>query len=189
MSLTFLLNPKRKHGPIRRWLARLGTGLGFLNVDYAYVHGPPERVRVGERVSFGTNALFNTNSGEITIGDDTIFGHNCMVLAGTHRFVNGRRAKLVCEDVRETPEHGYDVRIGSGVFVASGAIVIGPVTIGDDCLIAAGAVVVKDVPAGSLAAGNPARVVKSLKPPAGATDQSVMPGGARDSARAAVVTG
>jgi serine O-acetyltransferase len=60
---------------------------------------------------------------------------------------------------------GYDDRgdspiIGDRVRIGAGAIVIGPITIGDDAVIGAGAVVVKDVPAGAVVAGVPARVLE-----------------------------
>lgn len=50
--------------------------------------------------------------------------------------------------------------IGDNVRLEAGCIVLGPVTIGDGAIIGAGAVVLTDVPAGAVAVGNPARVVK-----------------------------
>ena len=50
--------------------------------------------------------------------------------------------------------------IGNNVRVATGAIVIGGITIGDNVVIGAGAVVVKDVPSNSVVVGNPAKVIK-----------------------------
>lgn len=41
-------------------------------------------------------------------------------------------------------------------------VVLPGVTIGDNCVIGAGSVVVRDIPAGSMAAGNPCRVIKTL---------------------------
>lgn len=55
-------------------------------------------------------------------------------------------------------------RIGSEVFLGAGSIVMGNITVGDHVLVAAGSVVVGDIPSGSLVAGNPARVVRSLQP-------------------------
>ena len=51
------------------------------------------------------------------------------------------------------------VVIGRGVFVGARAIILKGVTIGDRAVIGAGAVVVRDVPAGMVAAGNPARIL------------------------------
>ena len=48
-----------------------------------YIHGDKERVHIGKNTSL-VNSLFNTSSGHIYIGDDTIFGHNCMLLTGKH---------------------------------------------------------------------------------------------------------
>ena len=119
-----------------------------------YVHGTRERIRVGRGVSL-MNTVLNTASGSITIGDNTIFGHNCMVLTGRHDFSDGRRKNLAGGG--EVPRDGHDISIGSGCWIASGVIITGSVTIGDDVIVAAGAVVTKDVPSGSMVGGVPAR--------------------------------
>jgi maltose O-acetyltransferase len=55
------------------------------------------------------------------------------------------------------------ITIGDDCWLGGGTIVCPGVSIGDGCVIGAGAVVTKNVPAYSLAVGNPARVVKSLR--------------------------
>lgn len=50
-------------------------------------------------------------------------------------------------------------RIGNGVDIGVGALIIGPIQIGDNAIIGAGAVVLKDVPAGAVVVGNPARIL------------------------------
>jgi maltose O-acetyltransferase len=59
-------------------------------------------------------------------------------------------------------ESAKPIHIGSNVWIGSGAIILGGVTIGDHAVIGAGAVVTKDVPARTVAVGNPARVIKTL---------------------------
>jgi len=165
--MPFVYNPWRRAQPSRRQriiartllpLTRMGLAAGFVNIDYSYVHGDPARLHLGERCSI-MNTLFNTVSGEIYIGDDTLFSHNCMVLTGTHRFYDGERVNLSSHnDSPEVPLSGRDVVVGRGCFVGAGAIIIGPVTIGENARIGAGAVVTRNIPAGALAAGVPANV-------------------------------
>jgi maltose O-acetyltransferase len=54
------------------------------------------------------------------------------------------------------------IRIGNGVWIGGGAIILPGVTIGDGSVIGAGSVVPRDVPPGKVAAGNPARITRSL---------------------------
>ena len=55
------------------------------------------------------------------------------------------------------------VRIGAGVLVGAGAIVEPGLTLGDGSVLAAGAVLRRDLPAGALAAGNPARILRAAR--------------------------
>jgi acetyltransferase-like isoleucine patch superfamily enzyme len=141
-------------------LIRVGLMCGFQNLDYAPVFGPRHRLQIGTGCST-MNTVFNTVSGTISIGDDTIFSLGCYVLTGTHQFWQGRRAGL-CADapIPETPSAGREITIGSGCFFGAGAVVIGPVVIGDNVIVGAGAVVTKDVPGGSFVAGVPAKVIR-----------------------------
>ena len=56
------------------------------------------------------------------------------------------------------------VHIANNVWVGDSAIVCKGVHLGENCIVGAGAVVVDDIPANTIAAGNPARVVKKLDP-------------------------
>jgi acetyltransferase-like isoleucine patch superfamily enzyme len=80
----------------------------------------------------------------VSIGDYSVVGTNSALLA--HCPIRGA---LPC-------------RIGRFVYISYGAIILPGVTVGDHCLIGAGAVVTKDVPEGSVVAGNPARVLRSM---------------------------
>jgi acetyltransferase-like isoleucine patch superfamily enzyme len=93
-------------------------------------------------------------SRSIHIGEGTILGAGAMVLDNDfHQPGVDWGWKLDCVT------GARPVVIGCGVFVGARAIILKGVTIGDRAVIGAGAVVVRDVPAGMLAVGNPARVV------------------------------
>lgn len=142
-------------------ITRLGLLCGFPNVDYSYVHGRLNRLHVGERCSI-MNTVFNVVSGDVYIGDDTLFSHDCYVLTGVHRFHNGVRAGLQPDSpIEEVPTEGRDIRIGQGCFIGAGASILGGVTLGDNVIVGAGAVVTSDVPDGAFVAGVPARKIGS----------------------------
>ena len=168
----FFLNPKRFDNSIKfnlrnrilfklkeklRWI---GVYLGFNNINYTYVHGNKKRVKLGKNCST-MNSIFNVISGEIHVGDDTIFGHNCMVLTGTHNFKNGLRISLDSSSSDdETPINGRDIIIGSGCFIGSGVTIIGPVKIGNNVIVGSGSVVTKSIPNSTFFAGVPAKFIK-----------------------------
>ena len=133
--------------------------MGFININYYYVHpGISTTLTMGRRVST-MNAIFNLSSGNITIGENTIFGHGCMILTGSHRFSNGMRASLdPLTDFPEVPTFGNDIVIGSGCFIGSGSIVCGGVNIGDNVIIQSGSIVVKDCPDSVVVGGAPANI-------------------------------
>ena len=63
------------------------------------------------------------------------------------------------------PRSGRDVVIEEGVWIASHAMVLGPVRIGKHAVVAAGALVLEDVPPYAVVAGRPAKVLKKIEPP------------------------
>lgn len=103
------------------------------------------------------DALLNVSSGTIAIGRNALLAHGVSILTGTHdyrRFGEERRYTV--------PPAGRDIVIGEGVWIASNATVVGPCTIGEHAVVAAGSVVVEDVPAYTVVAGIPARVVAHI---------------------------
>jgi len=84
--------------------------------------------------------------GGIVVSGDAIFGDDCILR-------NGVTVGLRERGVRGSPQIGNRVDIGTG------AKLLGPIRIGDDTVIGANAVVLNDVPANSIAAGIPARVL------------------------------
>ena len=84
----------------------------------------------------------------IAIGDETTISLEVFILA------HDASTRLPVGYSRVAP-----VRIGRRVFVGARAMILPGVTIGDDSVVAAGSVVTRDVPAGTVVAGNPARAL------------------------------
>ena len=146
-----------RQGPLRRalleqLLGSIGEGTVLrppLHVDYG------THLTVGAR-SFANMGLVALDVAAITIGDDVQIGPNVQLLTPTHPLdAEPRRAKW---------EGAQPITIGDNVWLGGGVIVCPGVTIGADTVVGAGSVVTKDLPAGVLALGNPARVVRELVP-------------------------
>ncbi len=124
---------------------------------YRYrVHGRLDRLHI-DPTAIVNNALFNVSGGEITIGEFAFFGHEVAVLTGTHDITKFGRERQTT-----FPRTGRDVVIEEGVWVASHAIVLGPVRIGKHAVVAAGSLVLEDVAPYTVVAGRPAKVVKKI---------------------------
>jgi len=102
------------------------------------VYGDPARIKIGTGVNL-QNVVLNTNSGNITIGNFTFFGHDCMLLTGTHD-----PSLIGPQRINDHPIAGRDIVVGNNVWISSRAIVLGNVKISDNIVIAAGAVVTRD---------------------------------------------
>ena len=116
------------------------------------------RLTLGDRVGLSSSVIVAGNS--IQIGDDTILGAGAMVLDNDFHAPGVGFSWLT-----EYSKNSKPVTIGRGCFIGARSIILKAVTLGDRVVIGAGAVVTKDVPAYSMAAGNPARIVRTLPNP------------------------
>lgn len=131
--------------------------LGHLGAE-AHVR-PPLYVDYGSNITIGARTFVNYNLtvldvAAITIGEDCQIGPGVQFLTPTH--------PLEAEPRRDKLEAARPITIGDNVWLGGGAIVLPGVSIGDNSVIGAGAVVTKDVPAGVVAVGNPARPVRNV---------------------------
>jgi len=124
---------------------------GFSLIPPFYTTGG-ENIRIGRRVFVNQNCTMY-DLGGIDIGDDVMIGPNVSLITSSHPIEPSRRRAGVAV---------APIVIGKNVWIAAGVTVIGGVTIGENSVIAAGSVVTRDVPPDSLAAGNPARVIRSI---------------------------
>ncbi len=133
--------------------------LNLVTSLYPTLWGDKERLHISDLAAV-SSCTFNTNSGDITIGDYTFSGSGVSILAGSHDM---RLTGLLRRDV-ELAE-GCDIEIGSGVWLASNCTILGPAKIGDNAVIAAGAVVTPGtvIPENTIYGGVPARHIGDIK--------------------------
>jgi maltose O-acetyltransferase len=113
----------------------------------------------GYNISIGDNFYANHNLTildvcEVRIGSNVFIGPNVLITGATHP---------LNPIERRSTESGLPISIGNDVWIGGNAVVLPGITIGDNCTIGAGSVVTKDIPANSVAVGNPARVIKTLQ--------------------------
>ena len=119
---------------------------------------PPFHTDSGRNLRFGRNVFVNhgctaMDLGGIDIGDDVMIGPNVHLISSGHPLDPAIRRSQITTG---------PIRIGRGVWIAAGAMVLQDVVVGDDAVVAAGAVVTKDVPPSALVAGVPAQFVRTV---------------------------
>jgi maltose O-acetyltransferase len=122
---------------------------------------PPFRCDYGSRIAIGARTFLNYDCvlldvAPIRLGAACQLATRAQLLTAAHPLDPGPR--------RDEWEYGEPIAIGDNVWLGGGAIVCPGVTIGDDTVVGAGAVVTRDLPAGVVAAGVPARVLRELGP-------------------------
>lgn len=132
--------------------------LNVMLSSHRTVWGNKEKLHISSLASV-ESCIFNTNSGDIWIGDYVFSGSRVSVLAGSHevRLKGHLRREYEKKD-------GYDVIIEDGVWLASNSTILGPAKIGKNSVVAAGSVVVPGtiIPQNMICAGIPARVIKKI---------------------------
>ena len=113
-------------------------------------------VRIGEKVNIGAGS-FIYGYGDISIGDYSLLANGVELITGNHR------ADELDRPMRFQGRDPDRIVIGEDVWLGVRAIVLGGVTVGRGAIIGAGAVVTRDIPEYAVAAGVPARVIRSRK--------------------------
>ncbi|SNY41754.1 sugar O-acetyltransferase [Paractinoplanes atraurantiacus] len=135
---------------LRRLLQKVGRGAHF---------EPTFRCEFGFHISVGDHFYANfdcvmLDGGGITIGDHVLFGPRVGIYTSNHAIDAGERVAGGC--------YAKPVTIGNRVWVGGGVTINQGVTIGDDAIVGSGSVVTRSIPAGVIAAGVPARVLREI---------------------------
>lgn len=116
-------------------------------------------ITIGEKCSFGAFNHITAING-INIGDNFVSGKFVTITDNSHGCTDYQSLQIPPTE-RPLISKGR-VMIGKNVWVGDKATILPGVTIGDGAVVAANAVVTKDVPAYSVVAGNPAKIIRKM---------------------------
>jgi len=125
----------------------------------SFIIESPFHCDYGYNISLGENFYMNVNcaildEAKVSFGDNVFVAPGCGFYTAGHPFdVRQRNSGL---------EYAFPITIGNNVWIGGNVVVLPGVTIGDNCVIGAGSVVNRDIPAGSLAVGNPCKVIRKI---------------------------
>lgn len=125
--------------------------------DVSFMNG--ERIVLGDRVKLGSRCHIwaGSTTGRVIIDDDALFGPEVFVTTSNYRFNDG-------SPVTDQGMDEADVHIGRDVWIGARSMVLAGVTIGNGAVIGANSIVTKDVAAGAIMVGSPARQVGARAP-------------------------
>ena len=121
--------------------------------SYSCINNAVGDVVIGDHTRIG---LHNTVIGPVTIGSHVNLAQGITITALNHNFAE-KEQRIDEQGVSTNP-----VRIGDDIWIGANAVILAGVSIGNHSVVAAGAVVTKDVPAHSLVAGVPAKIIKEI---------------------------
>lgn len=144
---------------------RFGEGAEFRAGAYAICCS---KISLGTRVVIRPGSMLfadpRANGAGITIEDDVMIGSGVHIYVHNHRFDDPQRPIIDQGHFDSKP-----VVLKRGCWIGAGAIILPGVTVGENAVVGAGSVVVKDVPARTVAVGNPAKVVRVIEAPSDAS--------------------
>jgi acetyltransferase-like isoleucine patch superfamily enzyme len=150
------------HGNVLESLqeGRLEVGEQALFEPHVWLTAPGEaRIRIGSGTFLNIGVMVAATA-LVEIGDHCMFANGCFVSDAAHRFDDRNRP---------VPWQGFTTkgptRVGANVWCGANVVITSGVQIGERCVIGANSVVITDIPPFSIAAGAPARVLRTIEYP------------------------
>ncbi|MEN2489798.1 DapH/DapD/GlmU-related protein [Flavobacterium sp. B11] len=112
-------------------------------------------VKIGAKTFIGHESIITGGLAKIEIGSDCDISDRVSIFCGTH--------EIDCQGIRVAGKGiGKNIKIGNGVWIGYGALILPGVTIGNKAIIAAGSVVHKDVEENTIVGGNPVKIIRKI---------------------------
>ena len=170
---TFLCNLK-----LRLWNIRSGKNLLFWGNTIFY-KSPKSKIIIGDNCRFCSSSYYNSrginhqcilytrnSNSELIIGNNCGFSGVSIVCAksviiGDNTLIGANSSISDTDDHKDRYNvEDKPVSIGNNVWIGMNCIILKGVNIGDNTIIGAGSIVTKDIPANTIAAGNPCKIIK-----------------------------
>ena len=155
---------------------RLGDSVTLDDLVVLDAKGGSNRgIEIGPGAFLGRGTILSCKDGDITLGDHANLGFHCEIFSGSSVTVGshalfaaqvylvggGHAFEASGAAVIDQPRTSHGILLGDNVWLGAGAKVLDGVRVGKDVVVGAGAVVNADLPDGAIAAGVPARVLRS----------------------------
>jgi acetyltransferase-like isoleucine patch superfamily enzyme len=134
---------------------------GKLSITFGARYSDHPTLRIGDNTEFGHDCM-------LAIGKQITIGCNCLLSGGIWIADSNGHPSNVADRVARKPPANDDVRpvvIGDGVWIGRHCLIFPGVKIGAGSIVSAGSIVRGHIPPYSVVAGNPAKVVFRMKPP------------------------
>jgi acetyltransferase-like isoleucine patch superfamily enzyme len=122
------------------------------------------KIRIGSNVVIRPGVFMfadaREGAGQILVDDDVLIGSSCHFYVANHEFFDNKRP--IISQGYPDPKDSDTIHIERGAWVGANVVILKGVTIGANSVIGAGSVVTRSIPAGVIAAGNPAKIVRNI---------------------------
>lgn len=132
----------------------------FGKVGNSFIIEPSLFCDYGYNIEIGNNFYANHNC-VILDGAKVVFGNNVFIGPNCGFYTAGHPIEV---DLRNQGlEYARPITVGHNVWIGGNVVVLPGISIGDNSVIGAGSVVTKDIPSGTVAAGNPCRIIRTIE--------------------------